>query len=270
MQAPQMPRDPYSQQIQRSSLALGIGIGAVAVLIAVGGGMFALKLFGNRGGAGLSRVVAPQPATAVPRETEPVLAEPKPPEVKMPDDIYSWLEHLRITEEKRKRLATDQMGDLLVTMSQIQSGGAIMDAIGSIFGSDPENSPVDVPQSKVNRVAEEAENKRKDWKDLKNFFLSIPPPAECAPIQASYAQCLGETGGMMMEILDAVALADRDPQAAIGALTRMKGQSSKRIDALGRQTDGQVQDICDKYQTRKWFTIESDFGGGVLGKIPGF
>ncbi len=265
------PPDPYAQEAKRSNLALGIGIGVLGTLILIGGGVSALGLMSkDRGQSAISKSAAPNspalPATGGP--IEPIT--PKPPGVQMPDDIYAWLEHLRITEERRKQISTDQMGDLLVTLTQMQSGGAIMDALGSIFGDDPDNAPVDIPEQKVNRVRDSAEQKREQWRELEAFFRSVPPPAECAGIQASFAQCLGETGSMMMEVLDSVATAEDDPQAAIGALTRMRGQSTTRIDALGRQTDEQVQAICDKYQTRKWFRIESDYGGGVLGKIQGF
>lgn len=273
------PPDPYAREFKRSTFALGIGVGVLAALLLVAGGMFALARFGPKSNpslaaAGFSSGVTAKPSgpstPVLPAQSQNESITPKPADIKMHDDIYAWLEHLRITEERRKQISTDQMGDLMITLTQIQSGGAIMDALGSIFGDDPENAPVDIPENKVNRVKETAEQKRQEWKDLQAFFLSVDAPAECAAIQASYSQCLGETGGMMMEILDAVATADQDPQAAIGALTRMQGQSTARIDTLARQTDEQVQEICDQYHTRKWFRIETDYGGGVLGKLPGF
>lgn len=269
---PQAPIDPYALETRRNTLALGIGIGVLVALLLVGGGLVALGLFGPKGQTATAQtpldtpVVLPQAGQPV----APALPIEKPKDVAMPDDIYAWLEHLRITEEKRKSLSGDQMGDLLVMLTKLKSGGGIMDALYGIFGDDRENAPVDIPESKSESVQTDAARKRKDWQALQDFFQSYPPPSECIPIQASYSQALGETSGMMMEVLDAIDIAKDDPQAAIAALTKMQGTSSARIDTLAKQTDGQVQDICDKYKTRKWFGINSDFGGGLMNQIGGF
>ena len=74
---------------------------------------------------------------------------------------------------------------------------------------------------------------------------------------------------MIIEILTAVESAGESPERAIAALTAMQGTSSERIDELAKQTDSQVQQICDKYKTRKWFSVASDVGSGLLGRIGG-
>jgi len=267
--------DPYAAETKRNALALGIGIGVLVALLVIGGGLAALGLFGPKGQTTVAQAPADTPAV-LPQAASPntpalpMTPMEKPKEVAMPDDIYRWLEHLRITEERRKSLSGDHMGDLLVMMTKMKAGGGIMDALHGLFGDDRENAPVDIPESKAETVQTDAAQKRKDWQALQDFFLSYPPPSECSPIQASYAQALGETSAMMMEVLDAIEMADQNPEAAIAALTKMQGTSSGRIDTLAKQTDDQVQDICDKYKTRKWFSINADFGGGMMNQFGGF
>jgi len=269
---PQAPIDPYALETRRNTLALGIGIGVLVALLLVGGGLVALGLFGPKGQTATAQNPLDTPI-ALPQTGQPVapaLPIEKPKDVAMPDHIYAWLEHLRITEEKRKSLSGDHMGDLLVMMTKMKAGGGIMDALHGLFGDDRENAPVDIPESKAETVQTDAAQKRKDWQALQDFFLSYPPPSECIPIQASYAQALGETSGMMLEVLDAIETAEQNPESAIAALTKMQGTSSGRIDVLAKQTDNQVQDICDKYKTRKWFGINADFGGGMMNQFGGF
>lgn len=187
----------------------------------------------------------------------------------MPDDIYIWLEHLRKTEELRKSLAADQVGDLTVMMTRMKTS-SITDAMKSLFTEEESPIPLDGAAPDKNSLVVDAKSKREEWKKLNDYFLSYPPPAECAPIQASYTQALGETGAMIVEILDAVSLASESPEQAIAALTKMQGTSGGRIDTLAKQTDDQVGDICRKYETRKWFGISGDVGGGFMSKLGGF
>jgi hypothetical protein len=73
---------------------------------------------------------------------------------------------------------------------------------------------------------------------------------------------------MLNEISTTISRASTDPEGAIQALNGMKGDSANRIGAPAGETDKQVQVICDRYATRKWFSIARDFGSGSLG-IPG-
>ena len=47
-------------------------------------------------------------------------------------------------------------------------------------------------------------------------------------------------------------------------------EASKVIDRAGGATDGLRGDICAKYETRKWFDIARDIGGGGMMGMPGF
>jgi len=50
----------------------------------------------------------------------------------------------------------------------------------------------------------------------------------------------------------------------------MKGESAEGIDAAGAKTDRLVGEICDKYKTKKWFSIDKDIGAGGALAVPGF
>lgn len=270
--------DPYAAQSKRSMLSLGIGIGVLATLLLIGGGMVALGLLGPKSSV-LPQVVGNQsvlpalptdPGSALPLQAANEPALPKPQEaIRMPDDVYNWLEHLRKTEAMRKSMASDQIGELTVMMTKMKTS-SITDAMKGLFSPDESPIPIDESQPDKESLAIDAAKKREQWKQLSEYFLSYPPPDECKPIQASYAQALGETGAMIVEILEAVEMASESPEKAIAALTKMQGTSGGRIDELAKQTDDQVGDICNKYETRKWFKIQGDVGGGFLSQLGGF
>ena len=276
---PQNVPDPYASQSKKSLIALGFGVGILVALLLFGGGLYALGLLGPKpvsalNAAGQQQSVLPAVGKqesvlpAIPIAPEPAL--PKPQEaIRMPDDIYNWLEHLRKTEELRKSLSADQIGELTVMMTRMKTS-SITDAMKSLFTEEESPIPFDPNQPDKDSLIVDAREKREEWKKLNDYFLSYPPPAECVPIQASYTQALGETGAMIVEILDAVNMASESPDKAVAALTKMQGTSGGRIDILAKQTDEQVGDICRKYETRKWFGISGDVGGGFMSQLGGF
>jgi hypothetical protein len=72
---------------------------------------------------------------------------------------------------------------------------------------------------------------------------------------------------MITDVMDALTASKEDPQKALQSLYGMKNQSTA-IDQYGNETDRKVGDICDKYDTRKWFSISSDFGNSsILGSL---
>ena len=76
---------------------------------------------------------------------------------------------------------------------------------------------------------------------------------------------------MVMDVMDVLVEASEpgaDPQALVSKLMGMKGTSGT-IDQAGKTTDDQVQAICDKYTTRKWFGISGDIGDAGMLKVLG-
>jgi hypothetical protein len=95
---------------------------------------------------------------------------------------------------------------------------------------------------------------------LVDYFLSVPPPEECKPIRDAYAQAIEETTASIGDIGDHLAAGD------IQALMGTKGKSAGTIDAPGKRADRLVGEICDKYNTPRWFSIASDITTeGVFG-----
>ncbi len=204
--------------------------------------------------SGLTRQVA-EPAAGVSR-----LETPPPPEAKkMPDDIRAYLEHVRETERRRFELATQNLADLKVKMAQLGAAGG-MNALKHWLGEGGEGEGGDV-ETPAAELAAEAGEMRKDWDRLATFFQSVPPPRRCFTLRDRYDVALTETGASISDVMALLAGAQQDPQAAVATLERMKG-TSKNIDSASRDSNGEVRGICNEYDVRPWFEIQSDYGGG--------
>ncbi len=206
----------------------------------------------------------PAPASGVTAHQAP------PPEaaINMPVDVRAWLEHLERTERQRAKLANQHIGEFMVAMTQLQMAG-VQDLLDDIMNDPTLES---MPESPAQETKKDFDQARSDWRTLTDGFLAVPPPAECVPIRNRYEIALRETSAAifdLIEILESAGDPNADPKALVGKLQGMKGAST-HIDEAGRETDAQVQDICDKYRTRKWFSIAGDIGGGgMLGKFGG-
>lgn len=255
--------DPYAAN-GRKNLAW-LAAGALGLLLAVwlGAGAAGVLGVGRSAAPGLEgRPRDPGPATEA-RGQEPAPSLDQTGPTPMPADVRAWLEHLEAIEARRKRLAEDQVAGLMVTMAQLQGLGGAEKMLGDLLGeSDGESQPETTPAQDV-AVATEA--KRADWDELKADFEAVPPPQECLALRGSYAQALGETGKMILDVFEAMDGAASDPQQAIAALNRLRGTSADRIDAAAGEADRRLGEICDKYETRKWFSVSKDFGGGAGG-----
>lgn len=180
----------------------------------------------------------------------------------MPADVRAWLEHLERIERKRGQLAMEQLSEAIITLSELQLGGSI-DALQSLLGGD-EGTEAPSPATEAKRDFDAYKGK---WRQLEDEFASVRPPGECGPIRDAYNVALGETGNMILEIVDQIQNAEQDRAAALRALNAMKGTSDDRIGHPSNRTDALVADICRKYDTAKWFDIKNDFGSGMFGKL---
>jgi len=257
--------DPYQNQNRKNMLWLGGGVGLLLIVSILGFTAGFLKMFGQGGGSPV-RVQGTAP------EPPPLLDAGSVPETmtredakSMPKDVYDWLKHLERIERERRRMATAQAAELSVAMTKMSLGGATEMLKGLMSGEEPGGEEPPLP---TDDLVKSTEAKRQDWAKLIEDYRSFPPPAECGPAAAAYDEALTETRAMMMEVLESMALAQEDPDKAIAALTSLQGTSTERIDVAGKDTDREVQAICDKYETRKWFGISSDFAGGLMGGIP--
>ncbi|MCB8932954.1 MAG: hypothetical protein M9921_07860 [Fimbriimonadaceae bacterium] len=187
----------------------------------------------------------------------PMLSQDQPG---MPETIRNYLEHVRRCENQRMQMAASQVAEAVGMLTDLQSG-ANLQGLFDEDGPQVENTP---PPTR--RVTDRAGAMRGTWESLVRTFNSVQPPAECAAIRSYYDQVIRETAIMISEITNAVNQAANDRQRALQALMSLQGRSSSRIDRPARETDALVQSLCDKYQTRKWFDITADVGGGLLSK----
>lgn len=270
-----MTTDPYAAQTRgRNAVLAAIGAAAlIGVVLGVAGYAFLSKQ-GQRAPDVLARQSALPPPTLAKQGVAPPPALEKE-RLRMPADIRAYLEHVERIERKRADLSKRCLGTLFAVLPAAQQGLGLQGLKDLVAGAqDPENAPE--PKTGVDEVKERAGTMRGQWDALNREFASVAPPAECAGLADSYGRTLRETGAEISDILDTVATASDDPSKAVAGLEAMKGQS-KGIDQTGTQADREVGRICDKYETRKWFGISSDFGAGgdllgmqgMGGSIPG-
>lgn len=244
-------------------------MGALITFFAVALGLAGLNAMG------MLRLGRPQTAPTLPvvaPKPNPVLNEPAPVSTKMPDDIRDWLEHLRQTEQKRVDLAKDQIRHLTIASSEFQAS-SYANTLKSLIGEEAQNQEMPAEDANKKRAADIVSSVRPDWKKLAEEFESRTPPAECQEIAAKYSQALRETGATTGDIIDTMYNLGSDPQQTIAKLEEIMKTHKERIDKPALEVDEGVAEICRKYDTRKWFDIQGNIGGGsgslAMPALPG-
>jgi hypothetical protein len=64
----------------------------------------------------------------------------------------------------------------------------------------------------------------------------------------------------MVDLVDILSNVGSDTSTAVASLESMKGKSVT-IDKAAKAANGQVQEVCQRYDVRPWFEIQADFGG---------
>lgn len=256
------PPTPNVQAPKKSNLGWIVS-GVLALALAILG-LFAMNLLNKTAkqpdGPMLGKTERnPEPVLQQTGKQEPITQKTAEAPIQMPDDIRRWLEHLEATEKKREKLAKKGLANLMI-LAQTAQLGMDLDGLRQLAQGDPDMAE---PKTSADKVGESAEQTRAEWKQLRADFESYPPPGECQPIAQNYTNALSETGAMMADILDAIAVSKEDTQKALNSLYGMQN-ASKSIDEYGDATDSGVAEICEKYNTRKWFSIAKDFGNSSL------
>jgi hypothetical protein len=184
----------------------------------------------------------------------------------MPDDIRNWLAHLEKCEMKKRALTkrqgeevTDMIGDLK------GAGGLTVDDVNA--WSDPDSTTLPV----IDKVASIARELQPAWNDLKTYFDSVKPPKECVPIAEAFDDGLQSIPDSMAQLDKIVSGLDMsksqdDAKAAREDARAMSRDHRRKIDEPFSRTDQLVGEVCDKYETRKWFSIDAHGGNmGILG-----
>ncbi|HVT11773.1 MAG TPA: hypothetical protein VHE55_05870 [Fimbriimonadaceae bacterium] len=186
--------------------------------------------------------------------------------VTMPDDIRNWLEHLARMEKKKQALTATQLQQVRELQSELggASGLTTPEDVQKMTDPDYNSFPtIDKATAMLNQL-------QPDWVALKKEFDSVPPPTECKPIAESYdagLQNIVDVFDSVEKLVSGVNLTDQNSIKKSADDVKEVGLRHRRgIDGEFQQTDDQVQDICDKYQTRKWFKIDAHGGSaGLLG-----
>lgn len=140
--------------------------------------------------------------------------------------------------------------------------------------ADPDNTSSSAPaMDDAQRVTREM---IKAWSALKRKFDTYPPPPDCAPIGAAYDNGLAgmaDNATKLSDLLGGISQKSEPTQAdADDAIGHVKGVGSGHIhdvDTELRKTDQLVQDICDKFDVHKWFSIDAHGGSGSMFGMPG-
>lgn len=179
----------------------------------------------------------------------------------LPANVASWLAHLGQIEAKRADLAARQASEAAGVYSEMLSTKGV--DMNRLAEGDLDAIPED-KTAKSREVAGQTRDIGSGWQGLAREFASVPPPSECQALASNYAQLLSGTESMVKEIGDALDMVQSDPQAALGKVMAMQGQSSRRVDAFAKAADRALGALCNRYRADKPFDIQSDFGGGLM------
>ena len=191
----------------------------------------------------------------------------------MPKDIEDWLKWLEKIEKEKQLLTAKEQTQLMTMIASLQGASGLTPA-GVQSLADPDNTSNSAPaMDDAQRVAREMV---KAWAALKRKFDTYPPPAECVPIGTAYDNGLGgmaTNGQKLSDLLGGIAAKSEpnqgDANEAIGSAKGVGRDHPNDVDTELKNTDQLVQDICDKYSTHKWFSIDAHGGSGGMFSMPG-
>lgn len=249
-------------------------VGLALLSLAIAGGVAGLARIKAQQQAGLARTTAEGNAGVTRTTADPnggvtrVTADPNagvtktmaapPPETKrMPPHILDYLLHVERTERMRERVAGDHLGKAQTLMAELTVGGG-MDALKALLNSDP-SSDAELPKP-ADKAKVKIEDMKAEWKKVRDYFNSVQPPSECVTLRDQFDAALNETGAMMVDLVDILSNVGSDTSTAVASLESMKGKSVT-IDKAAKAANGQVQEVCQRYDVRPWFEIQADFGG---------
>ena len=166
---------------------------------------------------------------------------PKPP----PKHVVDWLEHLRRTEERRRRMERNVapvMGML------VQAMAARAAALGGVAQGDLDKAEADYERERE-KLRQSYQQRQQEWAQLLQYFRSVPPPPECQTLADAYFAGLSKYITNISQIEK--SLIEND----LGALTGMLGSVQSELDARFARADEELTRVCEQYGIRKDFAI---------------
>ena len=184
-------------------------------------------------------------------------ADVKAHQIQMPDDVRRWLEHLERIEKRKNELSLRQLTQMAVLAQQMKVLGGAMSLLN---GDDEDAAPSDTAKQHFDEL-------RPEWNQLISDFRSLPPPAECRPIADEFNRAVSEIPGINADLAAILSGAAADPATSLESVMKLQNTSANVIDKNLASSDARIADLCRKYDTRKWFDIKTDVGGGLMGKF---
>ncbi|MBS1705348.1 MAG: zinc ribbon domain-containing protein [Armatimonadetes bacterium] len=248
---------PYALLALAAVVALGLGVAGLLraqaaknnpVLAAQSGESMPVTRVESQPSSPATHVTSPEPSMSV----------------VMPENIRAYLKHVEETEKLRRSVAMKQLGVAKTLLAQL-SAGATTEMLKNLMDPDADSSATPAKKVQTNM-----DDMRSDWRQVRDYFRSVQPPAECSTLYSKYDNAITETGAQIVDLIQIVDEAQSDPSAAVAKLEGLKG-SSKGIDEAGKGSNDEVIKICNHYETKPWFEISSDFGGsgGMLQAFGG-
>ena len=220
--------------------AIGVGVLLLMAIAFVVGTQSGLITRANLQKPDAPSVLEAQP----PKVDAPSVLEteaPKPP----PKHVVNWLEHLRRTEERRRRMERNVapvMGML------VQAMVARATALGGVAQGDLDKAEADYERERE-KLRQSYQQRQQEWAQLLQYFRSVPPPPECQTLADAYFAGLSEYITSISQIEK--SLIEND----LGALTGMLGSVQSGLDARFARADEELTRVCEQYGIRKDFAI---------------
>jgi hypothetical protein len=206
------------------------------------------------------KVDAPSVLEAQPPKIEaPSVLEaesPKPP----PKHVVDWLEHLRRTEEQRRRMERNVAPVMSMLVQAMVARAA---ALSGVAQGDFDKAEADYERERE-KLRQGYQQRQREWAELIRYFKSVPPPPECQTLADAYFTGLSEYVTSISQIEK--SLIEND----LSGLTSMLGSVQSELDARFARADEELTRVCEQYGIRKYFAIGAQgtelirsLGGGL-------
>ena len=180
---------------------------------------------------------------------------PKPP----PKHVVDWLEHLRKTEERRRRLERAYAPVFSMLFQALAMHAAPMKSAAE--------GDLDRAEEELERQREKLrdgyQQRQQEWAQLLQYFRSVPPPPECQTLADAYFAALSQYVNTILQIEKSFIENDLGVIPLFGS-----GQSD--LNARFARADEELTRVCEQYGIRKDFSIAAQgfdltriLGGGL-------
>ena len=180
---------------------------------------------------------------------------PKPP----PKHVVDWLEHLRKTEERRRRLERAYAPVFSMLFQALAMHAAPMKSAAE--------DDLDRAEEELERQREKLrdgyQQRQQEWAQLLQYFRSVPPPPECQTLADAYFAALSQYVNTILQIEKSFIENDLGVIPLFGS-----GQSD--LNARFARADEELTRVCEQYGIRKYFAIGAQgtelirsLGGGL-------